>query len=401
VVLVYETAFWEEHRDMFGLLNESEHDPLNQKDYASQRGRFYLFWNCIKTSGRPMLVALMAGTAAYSVEESDNDSLVNEVTGRLAKVFAPAGIPQPSEVIVTRWKQDPFARGTYSFVGPQTQAGDYDVMARPVGPIHFAGEATCGTHPATVHGAYLSGLRAASDVIESLLGPLDVPSPLISQKSKTEPQHTDLITSVTPTIPAVPAFPGIKRKRGYVDIWEPIVPPANPNTSVNLQADVETYEARIIGAILTQLGERPIKPEKAGVNPYLLYQKDEWYNIKARCDAQKVAATGDPTAKATREEIRITLGAEWRNLPEHIKKPYTDRSENARELTAVAMAEYNEKVKMWDKEAVRVRTEFMTTSPPALDVKQKLEGRTAIELGGGGRKGRKLNGYGEYSDKES
>jgi hypothetical protein len=397
---VYETAFWEEHRDIFGLLNEAEHDPLNQKAYASRRGRFFLFWNCIQTSGRPMLVALMAGDAAYSVEESDNDSLVREVTGRLAKVFDSAEIPQPSEIIVTRWKKDPFARGTYSYVGPQTLAGDYDVMARPVGPIHFAGEATCGTHPATVHGAYLSGLRAASDVIESLLGPQVVPSSLIPQKSKTETQSTDLSSPIRANIPAAPAFPGIKRKRGYVDIWEPILPPPDPNAKANLQADVEAYEARIIGAILTQLGDRPVKPEKAGVNPYLLYQKDEWYNIKARCDAQKSAATGDPNAKSTRDEIRITLGAEWRNLPEDKKQPYMNKSQNARDITAEAMVEYNEKVKKWDKEAVRVRTEFMSKDPPPSAVKQKLEGRTAIEFGGG-RKGRKLNGYGEDSDKET
>jgi hypothetical protein len=384
---------------MFGFLNESEHDPLDQKAYASRRGRFYLFWNCIKTSGRPMLVALMAGTAAYSAEESDNDSLVREVTGRLAKVFAPASIPPPSEVIVTRWKQDPFARGTYSFVGPQTQAGDYDVMAQPVGPIHFAGEATCGTHPATVHGAYLSGLRAASDVIESLLGPLEVPFPLVSQKSKAETQNTEFSSPVALNMPGVPAFPVTKRKRGYVDIWEPILPPPDPKASASLQAEVEAYEARIIGAILTKLGDRPIKPEKAGVNPYLLYQKDEWYNIKARCDTQKAAATGDPNAKATREDIRITLGAEWRNLPEHVKKPYTDRSENARENTAVAMAEYTEKVKAWDREAAIIRKELMNEDPPAPAIKQKLEGRTAIEFGGG-RKGRKLNSYGEDSDRE-
>ena len=56
VVLVYKEAFWDKERDMFGLLRDPL-DPtsLKQEDYAQHRGRFYLFWNCLKTSGRPML----------------------------------------------------------------------------------------------------------------------------------------------------------------------------------------------------------------------------------------------------------------------------------------------------------------------------------------------------------
>lgn len=409
---------------MFGLLNEAEHDKQNQKSYADCRGRFYLFWNCIQTSGRPMLIALMAGTAAYSVEETDNESLTAEVTGRLAKVFAPAEIPRPSEVIVTRWKQDPFARGSYSYVGPQTQTGDYDVMAQPVGPIHFAGEATCGTHPATVHGAYLSGLRAASEVMDSLLGPIKVPTPIVAasnHKGKVEqaarsgtspltdidvletdnavpsdlaPGTTVTGTTAPGTTVAGPAVAGIKRKRGYVDVWEPILPPPDPNAESRLQAEAEDYEARIIGAILSTLSDRPIKPDKPIVNPYLLYQNDEWYNVKARCDAERAASTGDPNAKTSRNDIRIALGSDWRNLREDLKKPYVDKSQEARETSFTALATYKDAVETWDREAERVRREFLGANPPSAGVMKRLEGRTAIEFGQD-RKGRKTTGYAE------
>lgn len=377
-MLVYEKVFWEENRDMFGLLNSSD-DPLNPKSYAKDRGRFYLFWNRTKQSGRPTLVALMAGTAAYSVEEMSDQSLVQEATARLTKIFAPIVVPAPSEAVVTRWKRDPFARGSYSYVGPQTIAGDYDVMAKPVGPIHFAGEATCGTHPATVHGAYISGLRAASDVITSVLGPIQVPSPLVPRgpiKIKSEPT-----TNSSP-------FPGIKRQKGYVDIWEPILPPPDPNAEASLVQEVELYEARILGAIFEQLGDRPLRPEKQAANPYLMYQDDEWYNIKARIERE----TGK---KPSRNEVRVILGAEWRNLPEDKKKPYTDRSMKQRESHTQATTEYNEKSKVWDQEAARVRREFMLKEPPTETVKQKLDGRGIIELGGAGRIGRKMSGYGE------
>ena len=364
---------------MFGLLNTTD-NPLDVKSYAKERGRFYLFWNRTKQSGRPTLVALMAGTAAYSVEETDDDTLVREATGRLMKVFSPKQIPSPAEAVVTRWKRDPFARGSYSYVGPETIAGDYDVMAKPVGPVHFAGEATCGTHPATVHGAYISGLRAASDVITKVLGPIDVPTPLVARgpvKIKNEPAANE-----------TPLFPGTKKQKGYVDIWEPILPPPDPNAEASLETEVETYEARIIGAIFDELGDRPIRPEKGTANPYLMYQDDEWYNIKNRLQAQ----TGK---KPSRNEVRVVLGAEWRNLPEDKKKPYTDRSNAQRNSQTQRMAEYSEKSRIWDQEAARIRREILLKDPPSHRVKEKLEGRSAIEFGTANRIGRKMSGYGD------
>lgn len=163
---------------MFGLLNTPLDSmfSIHQADYAARRGRFYLFWNCAKTSGLPVLVALMAGDSAGEVECTPAAEMVGEITARLASIFHLARPPVPREVIVTHWGQDRFARGVYSYLGPEAEPGDYGDMARGVGNLCFAGEATCGTHPATVHGAYLSGLRAAAEVVEAMVGPVPLPS---------------------------------------------------------------------------------------------------------------------------------------------------------------------------------------------------------------------------------
>lgn len=79
----------------------------------------------------------------------------------------------------------------------EARPSDYDLMAQPVGNLHFAGEATCGGYPATVHGAYISGLRAASEVYESILGPIKVPEPLVPE----------------PLVPQYASQRGRKRKR--------------------------------------------------------------------------------------------------------------------------------------------------------------------------------------------
>jgi hypothetical protein len=365
---VYEKAFWEPDRDMFGLLNEAEIEgSLRPEDYTTKRGRFYLFWNCLKTSGKPVLVALMAGDAAHYAEASSDDQIVREVTDRLDAMFAPNPVPLPSEAIVTRWRRDPFARGSYSYVGPKTQAGDYDVMARSHGPLHFAGEATCGTHPATVHGAYLSGLRAAAEVAEAIIGPIRMPHPLVEKKTV----KPDLLS----------AHPILDSKR-KLELAVPLVPENKPG---RVHRD-EDYEAAIIGAILEQIGERPIKPGRSGVNPFLLYTKDFWYICKKECDDARRASTGNPEAKAPKQEIRTAIGLRWRTATEETKKPYLDQATNAREDATASAIGFKERVATWDKEAARIRREYIQKNPPEGGNEDMiLNSRTAIELGAGKR----------------
>jgi lysine-specific histone demethylase 1 len=342
VVLVYEECFWQDEQDIYGLLNQPEgkNGSLNQKDYSKDRGRFFLFWNCVQTSGRPVLIALMAGTSAFYAENNDNTTIVNQVTERLKKMFSPKTVPLPSEAIVTRWKRDPFARGTYSYVGPQTAQGDYDEMARPVGNIHFAGEATCASYPATVHGAYISGLRAASEVIDSFLGPIKIPqSPLVPVvKAKTEAP---------------------KRKFGYIDVWEPInkPDPFYANMTVDT-SEADEYEARIAAVIFEKIGLRPVRPLKAKLNPYIMFCKDEWYRCKAELDQQEIVRTGNVNAKTGRNDVRTKLGAEWKNAPESVKQPYMDRCEEGRKDMEKAEQEYAGLAAEWDGKAAQIRKDF-------------------------------------------
>jgi Flavin containing amine oxidoreductase len=353
---------------MFGLLNDPVAngadpfgDTLDQSQYSFCRGRFYLFWNCIKTSGRPVLIGLMAGSAAHQAEQETNERLVQEVTGRLSRVFAPKKIPHPSEVIITRWKRDPFACGSYSFVGARTLPGDYDVMAQPCGPIHFAGEATCGTHPATVHGAYLSGLRVATDVSDALLGPIHIQSsPLVPPKIKQE---------------ATPTQSAPKRKFGYVNVWEPINKPDPFVASLEKERELDEYETRIHEATVVAIGERPTKPVKGRLNPFIMYTKDRWSDCKAECDAEKVKTTGNLNAKSSRQEIRAALGSEWRSASDHVKQPYIDKCKDGRETTTGAVGEWEVAVKAWDKDALAIRTEFTKNNHPPEAYNTSRKGR--------------------------
>jgi monoamine oxidase len=72
-------------------------------------------------------------------------------------------------VLQTRWKSDPCSQGSYSFDKLGATPSDRDVLAAPVrGRIFFAGEATHREMFSTVHGAYLSGCRAADEILRSV-----------------------------------------------------------------------------------------------------------------------------------------------------------------------------------------------------------------------------------------
>lgn len=64
------------------------------------------------------------------------------------------------------WPEDPFSLGGYSVVLPG-HAGARRMLAEPTPPLYWAGEASAQHHnAATVHGAYLTGQRAANEILK-------------------------------------------------------------------------------------------------------------------------------------------------------------------------------------------------------------------------------------------
>jgi len=83
-------------------------------------------------------------------------------------IYEPQGIkvPDPLQSVCTRWGTDSFSLGSYSHVAVGASGDDYDILAESVGDgrLFFAGEATMRRYPATMHGAFLSGLREAANM---------------------------------------------------------------------------------------------------------------------------------------------------------------------------------------------------------------------------------------------
>nr|BFD80739.1 FAD-dependent oxidoreductase [Streptomyces sp. Xyl84] len=136
-----------------------------------QHGRagvpWHSWYDVSVVSGRPMLLTFAGGVWGREIEQKTDEEVVSSVLGALREIYG-ASVPGPVAHWVTRWGTDPFALGSYSYVAVGSSHDDHDAMAGPVdGVLHFAGEATCGREPATVHGALLSGHRAAERVLGS------------------------------------------------------------------------------------------------------------------------------------------------------------------------------------------------------------------------------------------
>ncbi|KAG2450392.1 hypothetical protein HYH02_004895 [Chlamydomonas schloesseri] len=186
VALLFPRVFWDPAVDTFAVaVREPE-----------RRGAYYLFYCGHHTGGAPVLTALVAGAAAVAIEAVSDRQAVAEVMAVLRSIFekpraaaaaaaagAAAGggggggggdkqqpqvdkVPEPLQALVTRWGADPYSRGSYSSMGLSCRgAAEYAAMAAPVaGRLFWAGEATIHKYPATMHGAFLSGLREAGRI---------------------------------------------------------------------------------------------------------------------------------------------------------------------------------------------------------------------------------------------
>ncbi len=101
-----------------------------------------------------------------------------------------------SDAHLENWPDDPYTQGGYSYVLP----GHEDARAKlasPTPPLFWAGEATANEHQAaTVHGALLSGERAAAELLSYQQGKLIPPiASNIGMTHTEDPSETQSISS--------------------------------------------------------------------------------------------------------------------------------------------------------------------------------------------------------------
>ena len=134
-------------------------------DRAFQNWTF--FFNAYPVNGNhKVLVAYIGGKDADAIESLPDDKMKDGMMESLTAMFGDGNVPPPTAFIVSRWRQDPFARGAYSFVKAYLNfEQDVEALGAPLeNVVWFAGEATDVLWWATTTGAYRSGTRFAKDI---------------------------------------------------------------------------------------------------------------------------------------------------------------------------------------------------------------------------------------------
>lgn len=150
--LRFREAFWPEDVDWL--------------QYVSPRMGAWTEWVSFQRVAQvPILLGFNAAEHGRQIEELSDREIVDSGMATLRAIFGPR-IPPPIDDQVTRWSADPFARGSYSYNALGSTPAMRDALAAPVQDrLFFAGEATAKDDFGTAHGAYLSGLRAARELL--------------------------------------------------------------------------------------------------------------------------------------------------------------------------------------------------------------------------------------------
>ena len=155
VILRFPSAFWSGGGNTFLYASE-------------RRGELPLWIDWHRAAGQPALIAFAGGDYALALEQREDAAVIEDAMRILRACFG-ASTPLPTGSLIQRWHEDPITHGSYSYVPVGSSPDVRTALAAPIGErVFFAGEATNRRNPATVHGAYESGLRVADEVAEAL-----------------------------------------------------------------------------------------------------------------------------------------------------------------------------------------------------------------------------------------
>ncbi len=151
--LVFPSAFWDTDAQYIGYCSDI-------------KGQYPYFVNYKKIKDKNALLAFGFGNYGQTMEGQTTNQIGSDVMDVLRKIYGNA-IPNYTQILTTKWTNDIFTRGSYSYMNKGASNADYDAFVSGIDDkLFFAGEHTISKYRGTVHGAYLSGLRQAERIMD-------------------------------------------------------------------------------------------------------------------------------------------------------------------------------------------------------------------------------------------
>lgn len=151
-IMVFDQSYWNTTDLILQTMNE-----------LSGLWKVYLNYDAVME--RPILMAFNVANTARAIETMTDEEIKLSVMSALRGLYP--DIPDPVEFYATRWFEDPWSRGSYSYFAVGNEKDITEQIGRPFERVYFAGEAT-SAYPGTVLGAYTSGKDRAEAISKRL-----------------------------------------------------------------------------------------------------------------------------------------------------------------------------------------------------------------------------------------
>ncbi|XP_012945727.1 spermine oxidase [Aplysia californica] len=180
IFLQFEEAFWEDYREStqdnyfesYELLWLDSHLPTIQSDKSKRKTKsghpwWYGFHSVETMYSHPKVLEMWLTTEQTELSDDLSDEEVMAVCTDVLRAFIKDfPVPDPLAIYRTKWFNNPYIRGTYSYASTQFRKQDKKHFGRPVPSyqdpqVLFAGEAYSKEFQSTFHGALISGDNTA------------------------------------------------------------------------------------------------------------------------------------------------------------------------------------------------------------------------------------------------
>ena len=153
LAIKFTSQFWDSDVQYYGTVNENT-------------GRWPLWLNYKTFSDENILMGFCFGDYALTADRMSDQELLNDALEVINNIWED-DVTDVQAILRTSWLKDPFSLGAYSFPVSQNTEEDFENLFEPQNErLFFCGEHTNLLYLATTHGALLSGIRAANQIID-------------------------------------------------------------------------------------------------------------------------------------------------------------------------------------------------------------------------------------------
>ncbi len=179
ITLLYSENFWRNDANGLGTATwftvfDPTANPVGAEPPKPQRE----FWNAARYfDNKPVVTMLYGATTADDYEKSSDSELVKIADDLFRSLWTGTTNAVVDSYVITRWRADEHARGSYSYLPPGATVGMRRSLCKHLDDgVYWAGEHCSIDLPATVNGAFESGASAAKAILDATPKPTRRPT---------------------------------------------------------------------------------------------------------------------------------------------------------------------------------------------------------------------------------